>query len=254
MNHAEIAAYAGAAAWLPQIISWVHSVWARPKISVIPNKQIEVGYTYFGPIFNLKMALAVEKKDVVLDQIALILKHEKGDTHSFEWMGLQEVFSEISNLENNARQIIEKNQDPIALKLNTVGLVEKFVRFQEPGVHDRLRPLINKLSAKENFLKKKNDYKFQDVLGSEELDELIKEYKNLFRWKAGRYIASFQFRSQQKIDVKDNAFVFELNVADVEKMERNLSLIDKHLEALIRSSKEEAQAWNWINPSFKRIK
>ena len=39
---AEIAAYVGAAAWLPQIVALVYRATVRPKVTIVPEKQAEM--------------------------------------------------------------------------------------------------------------------------------------------------------------------------------------------------------------------
>ena len=56
MKPEEIAAYIGAAAWLPQIAAWIYRSVIKPKLRVIPNQFAEVGFTTYGPIFNVRMA------------------------------------------------------------------------------------------------------------------------------------------------------------------------------------------------------
>jgi hypothetical protein len=58
-------------------------------------------------------------------------RHEDGDARVFRWAGLSETFSEIRDNAGN-RQVVSREQTPIALKIGTESLVEKFVRFQEP--------------------------------------------------------------------------------------------------------------------------
>lgn len=56
----------GAAAWTPHIIEWVYRFFARPKITVYPHKNPQIGYTFFGPIINIDLALLSEKKLLLL--------------------------------------------------------------------------------------------------------------------------------------------------------------------------------------------
>src|SRR5690348_9666774 len=59
MKPEEIAAYIGAAAWLPQIITWLYRGIVRPSVRLVPNQYAEAGFTSLGPIFNLRMAFSV---------------------------------------------------------------------------------------------------------------------------------------------------------------------------------------------------
>jgi len=48
MTPAEIAAYIGAAAWLPQIATLIYRYFVQPVVTIIPDKYAEVGFTSLG--------------------------------------------------------------------------------------------------------------------------------------------------------------------------------------------------------------
>lgn len=177
MKPEEIAAYIGAAAWLPQIATWFYQKYVQSSVRILPNQYAEVGFTSLGPIFNLQMAFSVDKKDIIIDGMELVLRHDDGDIRTLRWAGLGETFSEITNSEGK-KQIISRDQSPIAIKIGTQSLLEKFVRFQESNYHESDRPLIQSLIAHFNYLKqtKPDDY-VQDVLDSKELFYLLSEKK-----------------------------------------------------------------------------
>ena len=83
MTAAELAAYIGAAAWLPQIVSWVHRWFVTPKITIIPDRYADVGFTSYGPIFNVRMAFASDRKDAIIDGFELVVQHTDGDVGHF---------------------------------------------------------------------------------------------------------------------------------------------------------------------------
>ena len=91
MTTAEIAAYIGAAAWLPQIATWLYRRFVRPLITIVPDKYAEVGFTSYGPIFNVRMAFSSERKDVIIDGFEILLEHEDGDTRTVRWAGLTRI-------------------------------------------------------------------------------------------------------------------------------------------------------------------
>jgi hypothetical protein len=148
----EIAAYIGAAAWLPQILTWLYNKLSKPKVIIVPDKTAEIGFTRFGPIFNLRMAIASENRDVIINSLEMILTHEDGETRKFLWSGFSETFSEITD-EDGRRQVVSRDQTPIALKISTQILTEKFFRFQEPRYHEQDRKFTIPLVEHFKFLK-----------------------------------------------------------------------------------------------------
>ena len=71
MTPAEIAAYIGAAAWLPQIAFLLY-LWLRePVLTIVPELAPEIGFTSNGAICNLRLAFIAEHKDLILHDLAL---------------------------------------------------------------------------------------------------------------------------------------------------------------------------------------
>jgi len=48
----KILAVLGALAWLPQLFIIIKNVLVKPIVKIIPENQLEIGYTLFGPIIN----------------------------------------------------------------------------------------------------------------------------------------------------------------------------------------------------------
>lgn len=251
MKPEEIAAYIGAAAWLPQIATWIYRRFVRSSIRLVPNQYAEAGFTSLGPIFNLRMAFFVENKDIVVDSMEMVLRHHDGDTRSLRWAGLGETFSEITDSAGN-KQIVSRDQSPIAIKIGTESLLEKFVRFQEPRYHESDRPLIQGLVAHFNYLKQaKPDTYVADVLASKELFSLLEARKKSFWWKAGRYAAEVKVTSPQSFNILSSKFNFELTANDVALLERNIATLETEVKNIISSNLPDFNAqplnWNWAN-------
>jgi hypothetical protein len=256
MTPQEIAAYIGAAAWLPQIATWLYRGFVLPSVRIVPNQYAEAGFTSFGPIFNLRMAFAVENKDIIIDGMTLSLRHQDGEIRVLRWAGLGETFSEITDAAGN-RQVVGRDQSPIAIKVGTQTLLEKFVRFQEPRYHESDRPLIQALVAHFNFLKQTNPENYvSEVLASKELFSLLDARKKSFWWKAGRYDAEVQLSSPQKFRLIDSRFHFELTTNDVERLASNITTSEVDLKNIISSNLPDFQAqplnWNWANVDVHR--
>lgn len=150
MSPTEIAAYLGAAAWLPQIIYWIYRLYITPQITIVPDKLLELSFTSLGPSLNLRMAFSADRKDAIIDSFEVILKHEDGEERTLRWSGMNETFSEVTDSMGN-RQVISKEQPAIAFKIGTESLLEKFVRFHEPRFYDSMRPLVNELTNHFDF-------------------------------------------------------------------------------------------------------
>ena len=251
MRPEEVAAYIGAAAWLPQIITWLYNRFVQPVLTIVPDKYAEVGFTNFGPIFNLRIMFSTTHKGLIIDDFNLILRHTDGDTHTLRWAGLAETFSEITDDSGN-RQVVGRDQTPIAIKVGTESLVEKFTRFQEPRFIDGDRPLTQKLVEHFHFLKQSDptDY-VQKTLASRELFAVVESRKNAFWWKAGRYYIEPKLSATEAFKNPNTRFYFTLSTADVERLRYNFAVIEDELKNIINSNLPSPTPvsinWNWAN-------
>lgn len=256
MKPEEIAAYIGAAAWAPQIAAWVYRSFLKSKLRIVPDQVAEVGYTTLGPIFNFRMAFFVENKDLIIDEIELTVRHQDGESRNFRWAGIGETFSAITDATGN-RQIVSKDQTPIAVKISTQNFLEKNVRFQEPRYHKMDREITQKLVTHFNFLKQKNPNSFvNEVLESKEFFSVINERKKWFWWKPGLYQVALKIRSPQSFQLIEPSFAFELSDLDVELLSNNLDTVRTEIENIINSNIPGAQPkqvqWKWANVNMLR--
>lgn len=258
MKPEEIAAYIGAAAWFPQIATWLYRSIVRPKLRVVPDQFAEVGFTTFGPIFNVRMAFFVENRDMIIEDVEFIVRHQDGESRSFRWAGLGETFSEITDSSGN-KQIISRDQSPIAIKVSTQTLLEKFVRFQEPRFHQSDKPTTQTLVAHFNYLKQQSPDTFvADVLASKELFTVLEGRQKWFWWKPGHYELILNPRSPQKFKLVDTSFSFELSTVDVDHLKKNLVILETEIRNLISSNLPDYTAlpinWQWANVNMLRAK
>jgi len=251
MNAADLAAYIGAAAWIPQITGWIYGRFAKPVLMLVPDRYAEVGYTSYGPIFNLRIAISVDRKPAIIDGIELTLRHEDGEVRNLRWTGLNETFSEIRDDSGN-RSVISRDQTPIAVKIGTDGLVEKFVRFQEPRYHETFRPALNELIAHFNYLKQSGDASYvEKLLASKEVFALNEARKKLFWWKPGLYTVTVVVSSPNDVKLERAIWSFRLTAIDVDQLRQNLVTLETELRNIIKSDLPDFQAqpvnWNWAN-------
>ena len=244
----EIAAYVGAAAWLPPIAYWIHGWLVKPVVQIVPERQIELGFTTFGPIFNVRVALSARRKDAVIDRMWIELRHEGGELRRLTWTGMRETFSEITDAAGN-RQLVEKDQPAIALKVGTALLTEKFVRFQDLRFHKGLRPLRNALLDHLIYLKGQEADLPEAVMASRELHDVVEFYKSSFWWKPGRYTVQFGIESRERAGLQAQTLGAELTQHDVDALQHNLDLIAPGFENELRFPSTDLQLrilpWTW---------
>lgn len=251
MTPGEIAAYIGAAAWLPQILNIFYKYLTKPKLKVFFNNTAEISYTSFGPILNIRMGILSEKKSLLLEDISLEVRHSDGDIHYLNWAGITEIHSEISD-QNGNKQIISKDQPPIALKLFQDLLTEKFIKFQEPKYHEQDSKLINELNAHIGYLASKDKTTIiSEALTSTQLHNVITYRENYFWWKKGKYSVILKAKSPDKFDFEGNSFSFILNQTEIDLLKFNMKNLSEFLNAQIEKKEDIINVkWNWINPKI----
>ena len=251
MTPTEIAAYLGAAAWLPQIVSWIYKFYTTPQITIVPDRGLQLGFTSFGPIFNLRMAFSADRKDAIVDSFEVILKHEDGEERKLRWVGLNETFSEVTDAMGIRQQVISRDQPAIAIKIGTESLLEKLVRFQEPRFNETIRPALNELINHFDFLKKKKDDYVPQTIESKQYNDLSEARKKAFWWRPGKYQATLKLGSPNKIALTHDTYNFKLTTIDVENLHNNLDVLDSELRNIIKSNlpdfEPEPITWKWVN-------
>ena len=249
MSPEEIAAYIGAAAWLPQIISWIYKSFSKPNLKLISSPTLELGYTTLGPIINLTSSISAERRDALIDKITLQVVHEKGDKRILTWSFLNEKQQEMRNLKGETVEIT-KNQTAIALKVPTIALVEKLIGFQDVEFQTNFKLHINKISELQSFLKKDNPNPSEKIFASKEFSDFLDFFKNQMYWKEGKYNLSVVIREVRLRNPYIENFYFTLSKNNVDRLHENCSKLEKDLKVSLNVSTDESDLpkWNWIYP------
>lgn len=259
MGTTEILASLGALAWIPQLAQWGYNYFTKPTIRIIPDKTAQIGYTTFGPIFNLRLSIDVCYKDTILDFIGLQLIHEDGSCYNFEWVGMNEIFSEVITTDGSspvANQIVQKDVTPIAIKLSTLSLSEKFFRFQQKEFisENRIKSdsFYKSLStAKKMKLEGKNiDYVWK------KLEDYQSFFNEKFIWKAGKYTVKFKISSPAKFNFIQIKTEFTLDQNQIDTLKLNLAnykFVKENLENLLENNEERNKIeWAWVSPEIRK--
>lgn len=252
MTPADIAAYIGAAAWVPQIVGWIYKKFTKPIVTVILNDNAEVGFTNHGPTFRVAMAILAEKKALMLSGLDLILQHSDGDIHTLRWAEFTENFSATTDISGN-RQTTYPSQPAIALNISTDSLVEKSVFFQEPRYRETFNPAMSKLVSHLNFLlfNKPDNYK-SEVFSSKEFHEAVNVHEKSFWWKHGRYHVSLILYSSQTLEIRPlYSYYFDFDDTDISILKTNIAKFKEDLKGSL--SDGLPVKWNNMNFTLKKI-
>ena len=257
MTPAEIAAYIGAASWLPQIAFLLYRWLRGPVLTVVPELAPEIGFTSNGAICNLRLAFIAEHKDLILHDLALDVVHEDGERKVLRWAGAKEDLGETRDAAGVKQGQLTKEHPLTALRVATVGpMIERFVLFQEPRYRNETKPLMKNLVDHFNHLKHTSTDYVNEALASRELHSLLEARTQLFWWKSGHYKITFRPTAQKSFSIKQPSYSFELMSGDVDLLKQNLVPLQRDLEDAIRADlpgfRMEAPTWNWVYPELKK--
>lgn len=243
----------GALAWTPHLFIITKNWLAKPEVRIITQRSVELGFTTFGSIFNLRIAFSVKNKDIVISDIKVRLKHESGEERLLEWQGITQHLGKMT-LPNAGTMPYEKVHSVLAIKLTQKDIEERFVRFQEPSFIESQRAQIQKAVKKMAYLKSENKFDASTFLREQEMTELYNFNKHSFSWKEGRYKAIIEVQSPEKFTLIDNVREFILTPIDIEMLEKNKDQLEIDYKSMVLGYDEEAEKaqWQWCNPTLTK--
>jgi hypothetical protein len=259
MKLVEIAAIIGAAAWIPQIVSWIYKKYSKPVLRLILGPKLELGYTAYGPIINFTCSISSQKKDALIEKITLKVTHEKGDTRLLTWKFLNEIQQQIRSYTGETAEV-SKNQPAIALKVPTITLVEKIIGFQDLDFEEKFKIKVDKVVETYNFLKADNaiaDAK-KKLISAKEYKDLLEFFGNSMYWQEGNYFIDLNIKEVTLKKPFIEKFKFQLSKIDIQSLNHNKTCLEKVLPVLLdlsveKDQKPELPPWNWVNPTVQSI-
>lgn len=257
MKPFEWIALVGAFAWLPYVFKFLKDIFTQTEIRIITEKTVELGFTTFGAILNLRVAFAVRNKDIVISAIKIRLKHESGEEKIFSWHG---IVQKMLQMKDPGGSLIpfEKELTVLAIKLEPKEIEERFIRFQEQAYHTNKEVYEMKAAKKSIYMQESGNIDYDNFLKSEEMKDLYSFIKHSFNWKSGKYSVIFEMESPESFILKDNKYTFELTSMDVEHIEKNKGLIERAYEYQYKPKEEnetrQELVWAWTNPVLTKAK
>lgn len=95
MKVTDALAIIGSLAWVYPLIQWINEKLMRTELEIITHKELEIGYSTFGPILNLKMAFSASKDDAFVKEVAIELVHESNQIEKYKWDWFEEIIMEV---------------------------------------------------------------------------------------------------------------------------------------------------------------
>jgi hypothetical protein len=251
MTAIDIAAIVGAAAWVPQIVGLISRKLTKPKVRLVSGSAPEVGYTTFGPIFNLPCAISAENKDAIIERMTVSLEHARGQKIDLTWSRLSETFSEIRGPEGTSE--VGKNQPAIALKVGTLVLAEKIVGFNDFGFQSEVRALTGVAADKLAFLRGSSAAPGTAMVESKEFSDLVGLWDRRFPWQEGEYVARLKIHIVGVSKATEVVQHFALSANEVLLLRDNLVEVARYERDLVLPPEQTVRYnWRWVYPQFVR--
>lgn len=256
MTLIDVVAVVGALAWIPPIFVALRSWLTKPRIRVITQPTPEIGFTSLGPILNLRIALTVAHKDIVITGIRLLLTHESGEQMSFSWRGIVQRMGTMNYPQIGAIPF-EKESNVLAMKVSQKDVEERFIRFQSldflRGKAGREAVSLKRMA----YLQQSNAFAADTFLRSQEMADVYSYTRQFFSWKPGTYRLRVLLESPDAFNVLDDEYTFALSPLEAQNLAGNLKNIEQYYSNELLPPKEGHQmeqiTWRWVYPEMQHI-
>lgn len=237
----------GALAWTPHLIILLRTWLITAQIRVITHRVAEIGFTTNGPIFNLRLAFAVSRKDIVVSDLKIRVRHESGEEKIFEWQGITQQVAKMTAPDQSVMPF-EKEQSVLAIKLSQKDVEERFIRCQDASYLASQQQYVNAAVKRMIYLRDEGKYEPTAFLREQEMIDLYNFSKHSFSWKSGKYEMAIEIKSPEPFTIVDNRRVFILSPLDVEKLDRNKGMLELDYKRVVTAIPDPKIEWQWCNP------
>lgn len=256
MSFTDLAAIVGALAWLPPIFLAIRGWLTKPQIRVFTQPSPEIGFTTIGPILNLRVALTVTHKDIVITGIRLQITHESGEQTSLSWRGIVQRMGTMNYPQVGAVPF-EKELNVLAMKVSLKDVEERFIRFQNVDFLQRKAELEAVTLKTLAHLRQTECFNAATFLKHHEMGDLYSYIKQSFSWKPGGYRLRILLESPDAFTVLDDEYVFTLSPLQVQNLSGNLRQIEQSYanEVLPPNTGEQTApiVWSWVYPEMPKV-
>jgi hypothetical protein len=247
------AAIVGAAAWLPQIGSWVRDYLQKPKPRLFVAGAPEVGYSILGPILNLSCAFATDRVDAVVERMRATIRHQSGATVEMRWIGLLETLSELQS-SSGETETARKAQIVLALKVGVKELTERTVRFNDLSFQASGTQLWRQLEARREAVRRiETDLARikSQTLQSDEYLAVVDHLRNGLFWREGAYDMAIEMTCTGLDAPIINHFTFTLFQPDIQNLRANVATLEASLPLWLFGDVLKLPDMNWRYPSMQ---
>lgn len=242
----KILATLGALAWLPQLIIFIKNQITKPVLKIIPENQLEIGYTTYGPIINTRIALIAEQKKALIEKIEIELTHENNDTQKFKWMWFEETLYVVDLPDSGGILPTRKNQSAIAINILKDELSEKKIGFQQNTFQTEQKKLVQN-TIEDAINLSQAGKQIEDLHASKNFNDLKDLFQNGFNWKIGEYSILIKvYENSTKLPFTKKV-TFKMTSLDVKNLKLNIEKCHSEIERTYINTELDLPSWNWAN-------
>jgi len=246
----KILAVLGALAWLPQLFIIIKNQLIKPVLKIIPENQLEIGYTTYGPIINTSLAIVAENKKALIDKIEIELTHENNDTQKFKWNWFEETLYVVDLPDQGGSLPTRKNQTAIAINVMKDELVEKKIGFQQ-NTFQSDRRIVTQKTIEDTINLSKAGKDITDIKASKNYNDLKDLYQNGFNWKIGKYSIKYKIFENSVKAPFINEISFKITSLEVNNLKINIEKCLSEIERTYVNPEIKVPNWNWVNISVE---
>jgi len=256
VSFTDLAAVIGALAWLPPIFVAVRGWMTRPQVRVITQPSPEIGFNTLGPILNLRVALTVTQKDIVITGIRLKVTHESGEQALFSWKGIVQRMGTMNYPQVGAVPF-EKELNVLAMKISQKDVEERFIRFQSLDFLERKAELDAVAIKTLAHMRQAQPFDADAFLKSQEMSDVYTHVRQSFSWKPGGYRLQVLLESPDAFVVVDDEYAFNLSSLDSQSVADNLQHVEQYFANDVLPQQPGAPVtqipWKWVYPEMRKV-
>lgn len=248
MTAFEIFSIIGSLSWLPQVGQVIKSEIQKPKLTILPHRELELCYSSFGQILNIKIAFLAEKKKVLIKTINLTLIHPEIDSLYFTWDWIEEVISESNFSETYSPIYTKKSQKAIALIVEPNTIIERKIGFQQNSFKNKKRELSESI-LKDTLYLINTEKDLSELKNYDSYKDLIAYYNESFKWLAGEYTAIFDVETYNG-QLFTETIKFKLTDSHLTLLKANLIVSEFSMqdEFIIQNKDDHHKmSFQWVN-------
>ena len=257
MTPGDIAAYIGAAAWLPQIGVWAYGALTTPKLKLVSAGNIEIWFSTAGPGANATFAFSADRRDALIEKMNLRATHQDGDKRDFDWRFLNDNQSQSRDAQGNISSQF-RTIPAVALKVSTISLVEKTVGFHNAQFEEHFNPLFSQMMElyRHNETKLGSAAALEHILQSLEFEKTQRAYLESLFWRTGKWDFLFTAKLSGMNQVHAQRFTVTFKDEHIVFLRRNTEQFVPYVKAACASGLEQQALyrmlmWSYAYPSVK---